>query len=91
MTLLGNEWEEHIVSSRGGLILRASSEGLRGAVGFRRIPDSNLFAVGQPTQDAVGHVIEAIEKITPRCEIVWLNLREVTLLSIRKSVLLERD
>jgi hypothetical protein len=69
----------------------SSSEGLRGAVGFRRIPDSNLFAVGQPTQDAVGHVIEAIEKITHGCEIVWLNLREVTLLSIRKSDLLERD
>jgi hypothetical protein len=86
------EWVDAVVAQRTGLILRAntllksdqwltqtasSTDGLRGAVGFRQIPNSAIFACGQPTETAIDEVLERIKERTPKAKtILWLNLRE---------------
>lgn len=92
------EWVDAVVAQRTGLILRAntllksdqwltqsasSTSGLQGAVGFRQIPRSTLFAVGQPTETAIGKVLQAIKERTPNAStILWLNLREEPLVYV---------
>ncbi|KAL7413408.1 inositol hexakisphosphate-domain-containing protein [Mrakia frigida] len=97
-TVMGNEWAEHVVANRSGIILRAStllksdqwltktassSDGVRGAVGFRQIPGSNIYAIGQPTEDAIGSVLSKIKERSPSANaLLWLNLREEPLVYI---------
>lgn len=55
----------------------ASSDGVRGAVGFRQVPNSNIYAIGQPTEDAVEFVLSKVKERTPNAtSLLWLNLRE---------------
>lgn len=86
------EWVDAVVAQRTGLILRAntllksdqwltqsvsSTDGLRGAVGFRQIPKSSIFACGQPTETAIGEVLDKIKERAPHtASILWINLRE---------------
>jgi hypothetical protein len=57
---------------------RKTVEGsIRGAINFRQIPHSNIYALGQPTVEAVDEVISRIKQAhgsAPR--IVWITLRE---------------
>lgn len=50
---------------------------MRGAINFRNIPGTNIYALGQPTVEAIDGVIDHIKRAHPEAErIVWVMLRE---------------
>lgn len=61
----------------------SSNEGVRGAVGFRQVTGSSIFATGQPTQDAIATILQRVRE---RCHgitsVVWICLREEPLVMI---------
>ncbi|KAF5341719.1 hypothetical protein D9611_001925 [Ephemerocybe angulata] len=90
--ILGDEYSDHVVKHRSGIILREGMllksdqwvrEGhhveheVRGAINFRQVPDSNIFALGQPTVEAIDEVLRRIKSSEPTAQkIVWITLRE---------------
>src|ERR1700722_1484635 len=51
--------------------------GVRGAINFRNIPGSNIYALGQPTVDAIDEVVARVKGAHPAADrIVWITLRE---------------
>jgi hypothetical protein len=51
--------------------------GVRGAINFRQIPDSNIYALGQPTAEAIDEVLQRIKASHPTSHrIIWITLRE---------------
>ncbi|ODO07006.1 hypothetical protein I350_04372 [Cryptococcus amylolentus CBS 6273] len=99
--VLGDEWAEHVVTNRNGIMLRASTllksdlwltesassnEGVRGAIGFRQIKGSMIYATGQPTQDAVWTILQNVREQWPTMEsVVWVCLREEPLVMVNGS------
>ncbi|KAL8278970.1 hypothetical protein RQP46_008639 [Phenoliferia psychrophenolica] len=96
--LIGDEWARQIVRNRSGIILRAGmilkndqwrsmAEGqeptIRGAINFRRVPNSSLYGLSQPTQDGIERVLESVRRDNAGAKIVWINLREEPLLYIK--------
>ena len=62
---------------------------MRGAVGFRQIPDSNIYAIGQPTEDAIDFVLTKVKERTPTAtSLLWIKLREEPLTVSRRIVAL---
>jgi len=52
-------------------------DSIRGAINFRNIPNSNIYALGQPTAEAIDDVIARIKCVHPDAlRIVWITLRE---------------
>jgi Inositol hexakisphosphate len=52
-------------------------QGVRGAINFRRVPDTKIYALGQPTLEAIDEVVSRIKKDHPTSsKIVWITLRE---------------
>ena len=52
-------------------------QGVRGAINFRRVPDTKIYALGQPTLEAIDEVVSRIKKAHPTSsKIVWITLRE---------------
>lgn len=50
---------------------------LRGAINFRNIPGTKIYALGQPTVEAIGEVVDRIKRAHPEAEhIAWVTLRE---------------
>ena len=50
---------------------------MRGAINFRNIPGTNIYALGQPTVEAIDRVIDHIKRAHPEAErIAWVMLRE---------------
>lgn len=50
---------------------------MRGAINFRNIPGTNIYALGQPTVEAIDLVIDHIKHAHPEAErIAWVMLRE---------------
>lgn len=96
--ILGDEWAEHVVRNRAGIILRASMllksdqwlqdsehtpSGIRGVSSFRNIEGTNIYACGQPTADAIDEVVERVRKDWPEAgDIVWITLREEPIIVI---------
>ena len=96
--VLGDEWAEHVVNNRNGIMLRAltllksdlwhteaasSAEGVRGAVGFRQVRGAPIFATGQPTQDAISAILKRVhERCASVARVVWVCLREEPLVMI---------
>lgn len=90
--VLGDEFSQWVISQRTGIILRAgtllksdqwasrsatSHEGIKGAIGFRQVPSSPIFALGQPSEDAILHVVDRTRDVFPGVtKVLWLNLRE---------------
>ncbi|KAI0317069.1 inositol hexakisphosphate-domain-containing protein [Amylostereum chailletii] len=90
--ILGDEYSDHVVKNRSGIILREStllksdqwlressnvSHGLRGAINFRNIAGTRIYALGQPTVEAIDAVVSRIKNAHPEAErIVWITLRE---------------
>ncbi|KAF9561985.1 hypothetical protein CPC08DRAFT_707027 [Agrocybe pediades] len=90
--ILGDEYSDHVVKNRSGIILRESTllksdqwlgeshhveDGVRGAINFRRVPDSDIYALGQPTVEAIDEVLKRIKRNEPYAtKIVWVTLRE---------------
>ena len=53
------------------------NHGVRGAINFRRVPDTNVYALGQPTLEAIDEVVSRIKNAHPTSsKIVWITLRE---------------
>jgi hypothetical protein len=53
--------------------------GVRGAINFRNIPNSNVYALGQPTVEAIDEVVTRVREKAPADEvqqIYWITLRE---------------
>lgn len=90
--LLGDEYSDHVVKNRSGIILRESTllksdqwlsesyrgfDSVRGAINFRNIPGTNIYASGQPTESAVDEVVHRIKEAHPDVnKVVWVTLRE---------------
>ncbi|KAI0783947.1 inositol hexakisphosphate-domain-containing protein [Irpex lacteus] len=90
--ILGDEYSDHVVKNRSGIILREGTllksdqwlkesrqvtDGVRGAINFRRIPDTQIYALGQPTLDAIDEVVARVKQDNPSAErILWITLRE---------------
>ncbi|KAG1795306.1 inositol hexakisphosphate-domain-containing protein [Suillus plorans] len=90
--LLGDEYSDHVVKNRSGIILRDStllksdqwlseshrvSDSVRGAINFRNIPGTNIYASGQPTESAVDEVVRRVKVAHPDAnKVVWVTLRE---------------
>jgi hypothetical protein len=50
---------------------------LRGAINFRNIPGTNIYALGQPTVEAIDEVIGRMKRAHPDAgRILWVTLRE---------------
>ncbi|KAG8748240.1 hypothetical protein FRC10_007629 [Ceratobasidium sp. 414] len=92
--VLGDEWTEHVVKNRSGIILREGmllksdlwrseshdmgADRLRGAINFRNIPGTNIFALGQPNEEAIEAVVHRVKEDFPHVKkIAWINLRYV--------------
>jgi hypothetical protein len=50
---------------------------MRGGINFRNIPGTNIYALGQPTIEAIDQVIDHIRRVHPKAgHIAWVTLRE---------------
>lgn len=90
--ILGDEYSNHVVKNRSGIILRESTllksdqwisegsaveHGVRGAINFRQAADTNIYALGQPTVAAIDEVVQRVRSAHPLAErLVWITLRE---------------
>ncbi|KAH9856633.1 inositol hexakisphosphate-domain-containing protein [Lenzites betulinus] len=90
--ILGDEYSDHVVKNRSGIILREGTllksdqwlsrsthvaHGVRGAINFRNIPGTNIYALGQPTLEAVDEVVRRVQAAHPEASrIMWITLRE---------------
>ncbi|KAG6865984.1 hypothetical protein C0991_009986 [Blastosporella zonata] len=90
--VLGDEYSDHVVKNRRGIILREGTllksdqwiresssveHDIRGAINFRSIPGTNIYALGQPSMAAVGEVVDLVKEAHPSApSIVWVTLRE---------------
>ncbi|KIJ66912.1 hypothetical protein HYDPIDRAFT_180575 [Hydnomerulius pinastri MD-312] len=90
--LLGDEYSEHVVKNRSGIILRESTllksdqwlseshrvlHSVRGAINFRNIPGTNIYASGQPTEAAINEVVQLVKEDHPSAnKVIWVTLRE---------------
>ncbi|TFK69694.1 hypothetical protein BDN72DRAFT_767637 [Pluteus cervinus] len=90
--ILGDEYSDHVVKHRSGIILRESTllksdqwlseshhveHGVRGAINFRQIPRTNIYALGQPTVEAIDEVVNRIKRAHPNSpDVIWITLRE---------------
>ncbi|KAG6919205.1 hypothetical protein DXG01_008503 [Tephrocybe rancida] len=90
--VLGDEYSDHVVKNRSGIILREGTllksdqwvgqsppveHDIRGANNFRSIPNTNIFALGQPSMAAIDEVVDLIKEAHPSApSIAWVTLRE---------------
>jgi hypothetical protein len=50
---------------------------VRGAINFRQVPGSNIYALGQPSMEAIDEVVNRIKEAHPSAQrVVWITLRE---------------
>ncbi|KAI5474355.1 metal ion binding protein, partial [Pseudohyphozyma bogoriensis] len=104
--VVGEEWANQIVRNRGGIILRSGmilkddrwrvsdeeNPSVRGAMNFRRVPESSLYGLSQPTQEGVEGVLKQVESnMHGEGTIAWINLREEPLLYINGSPFVLRE
>ncbi|KAJ7063606.1 inositol hexakisphosphate-domain-containing protein [Mycena amicta] len=90
--ILGDEYSTHVIKNRNGIILREGTllksdqwlresahvdHDVRGAINFRRVPGTLLYALGQPTLEAINEVVSRIKAAHPSARrIIWITLRE---------------
>ncbi|KAJ7168617.1 inositol hexakisphosphate-domain-containing protein [Mycena filopes] len=90
--ILGDEYSTHVIKNRSGIILREGTllksdqwlqeshhveHDVRGAINFRRVPTTNIYALGQPTLEAINEVVGRIKTAHPSAQrIIWITLRE---------------
>ncbi len=66
----------------------SSADGVRGAIGFRQIPGSSIYATGQPTQDAIATILHVVKERSPQIDsVLWVCLREEPLVMINGTCL----
>lgn len=87
------------MQNRSGIILRSGmllkedqwltlAEGqtqlVRGAINFRRVPNSLLYGLSQPTEDGIRRVLDTVKRdLKPGARIVWIGVREEPLCNIK--------
>jgi hypothetical protein len=50
---------------------------IRGAINFRQVPDTKIYALGQPTLSAIDEVVQIVKDAHPSTSsILWITLRE---------------
>lgn len=50
---------------------------VRGAINFRQVPSSKIYALGQPSLEAIDEVVDRIKEAHPSAQrVVWITLRE---------------
>ena len=50
---------------------------VRGAINFRNVPGTNIYACGQPTESAIDEVVRLVKENRPSVnKVVWVTLRE---------------
>ncbi|EJD06892.1 uncharacterized protein FOMMEDRAFT_75682 [Fomitiporia mediterranea MF3/22] len=90
--VLGDEYTDHVVKTRSGVILREGTllksdqwlseahdimQGVRGASNFRNIAGTSIYALGQPSTDAIDEVVRRVKEDYSDAEhIIWITLRE---------------
>ncbi|KAF8525934.1 inositol hexakisphosphate-domain-containing protein [Hysterangium stoloniferum] len=90
--VLGDEWSTHVIENRAGIVLRANTllksdqwinesdptgDDIRGAMNFRNVSGTKIYALGQPSLDAIDAVIDRVKIDHPGADkIVWITLRE---------------
>ncbi|PAV16188.1 metal ion binding oxidoreductase [Pyrrhoderma noxium] len=90
--VLGDEYTDHVVKTRSGVILREGTllksdqwlieahdlgQGVRGASNFRNVAGTSIYALGQPSTDAIDEVVRRVKDEHPGAEhIAWITLRE---------------
>ncbi|KZP00352.1 hypothetical protein CALVIDRAFT_560340 [Calocera viscosa TUFC12733] len=97
--VVGDEWADLVVKNRSGIILRANtllksdqwhqedsgetSDSIRGAINFRNMPGTRIYALGQPTIEAIDQVVARLRESYADAEtVIWINLREEPLVFI---------
>ena len=99
--VLGDEWSQYTIANRSGIILRAgtllksdqwqtdaadSREQIQGAVGFRHIPASTIFALGSSHADSVRPILDRVRSVLNDVKkILWINLREEPIVMINSD------
>lgn len=95
-----------MTQDRSGIILRASTilkndqwrtadalqeTTIDGAINFRRVGTTSLYALSQPTEDGIKRVLDLVNE--GKEKVVWINLREEPLLYLQfvSSFLVRRD
>jgi hypothetical protein len=54
-----------------------TERGVRGAINFRNVPGTKIYALGQPSLDAIDEVISGVRTDHPSAKkILWITLRE---------------
>jgi hypothetical protein len=57
--------------------------GVRGVINFRQIPETRIYALGQPTLGAIDEVVHRILEALPTAKrILWITLREEPLVYV---------
>lgn len=57
--------------------------GVRGAINFRQVPGTMIYALGQPTLEAIEEVVHRIKDAHPGTErILWITIREEPLVYV---------
>lgn len=53
------------------------TDAVRGAINFRKIPGTAIYALGQPTVEAIDEVVKKVVQAHPvNNKIMWITLRE---------------
>ena len=53
------------------------ADAVRGAINFRKIPSTAIYALGQPTVEAIDEVVKKVVQAHPTSNrIMWITLRE---------------
>lgn len=59
---------------------------MRGAINFRNIPGSSIYALGQPSIGAIDEVVSIVRREHPDADhIAWITLREEPVVYINGS------
>lgn len=69
MILKNDQW---LASSMSGS-LASDQVSIKGAINFRRVPQSSLYALGQPNQAGIESVLDQVLESSEK--VVWINLR----------------
>ncbi|KAI0027879.1 inositol hexakisphosphate-domain-containing protein [Vararia minispora EC-137] len=90
--VLSDEYSDYVVKTRSGVILREGmllksdqwlreshqvAHGVRGAINFRNIRGTKIYALGQPTIEAIDEAVERVRNTHPEAKrVIWITLRE---------------
>lgn len=61
----------------------STTDGVRGAIGFRQVKGEKVYTTGQPTEEAITTILGIVKDRSPDIsKVVWICLREEPLVMI---------